>query len=175
MAPTTLEMIILDGLLLADKKYLYYLNRRFGDVVTFDFSGMEIDHRNIVSFFGDEENSKYQENKRIFLDNRYDLTKNKGFPNYFIFRKAEIIQNDIYFLSDQWSLQKKKLNPFVELRCLNKERLMKSKIYWSDIPENERFFHFVHIRDGNVIYFVLLINGEDGYKIYKLTPAQEID
>ena len=171
MSPTTLEMIILDGILLADNKKLYYLNRRFGDFVTFDISGREIDHRNIVSFFGDEENAKYKENKRIFIDNKYNMTNNKGgIPNYYIFRKAEVIHNDIYFLSDQWSFQKMKLNPFVELHRLNKERLLRPDIYWSDIPEKERFLHFVYIQDSSVTYFVLLTKGLDGYKLYKLIP-----
>lgn len=173
MSPVLTESIILDCILLSDEEFVYCLNRRFGIVTIFTLSGERISATNIISQFGKNEESKANENSKLFLEKEFDLIAAKrSVPEIYIFRDAKIVDNYIYILVDSHNILEKKLNSYVEIKKIDKKNLKVVSTYQAPMPKDERLFMFhlgVKIDDTGTNYFVDVYS-EEGFKIYKFQP-----
>jgi len=178
MSPVSTELIILDCILLSDGEFIYCMNRRFGTVAKFTVSGEKISVTNIISQLGKNEESKANENLKLFIEKGYDLKAAKmRIPEIYIFRDAKIVDNYIYILVDSHNILEKKLNSYVEIKKIDKKNLRVVSTYQSAMPDDERLFMFhlgVKIDNTGPNYFVDVYS-EEGFKIYKFQPLINVD
>lgn len=168
ISPVTLEMVIFDGILLSDSQEVYLINRRFGQITKFSHSGERLRQEEIISFFGENEAKKADENKNLFLRGRYDPFTMKGaVPQNYIFRSARILKERIYFLTDQWNFVNKRRNNFIEIRAFDKDNLKLISVYTGPISEDERFLAFALYEENKNPQFLVLVDSPEGHKIYK--------
>jgi hypothetical protein len=171
MSPTTLEMAIFNCELLSDGKYIYLLSRRFGRLTKFSMSGEKVFEGTIIDLFGQNEASKAKENKRLFLEEGYDFLKTRGIPQYYIFRDAKLIGDNLFLLTDQWNFDEKKLNPQLEIKIIDKESLDLKSAYHTSLNTDERFFSFAATIEKGGPVFYLVLDTKEGYKVSKFSPS----
>lgn len=175
MRPTTAEIIIFNGFLLSDEDYIYYINRRFGTLIKFTISGKKFLETNITPLFGKNELEKAKENRKLFLEKGFNLFEAKGrIPQNYIFRSAKISDNNIYLLSDQWNFLEKKLNSFLEIKCIDKNNFGTFSTYQTSLSEDERLLYLAVRIDQENPVFIVVSDSEEGFKIYECKPIQNV-
>jgi len=116
LSPDDLESIVFEGILLSSGEDLFYLNKRFGDVLRSDPSGANVVKWNLVSLLSNAEKAKADENRRMFLDEGFDLIKNERMiPNNYLFRDARIWNGHLFLLLDNYDILEHKARPFTEI------------------------------------------------------------
>ncbi len=64
---------------------------------------------------GNNEKAKVGENRKMFLEEDFDLAKNKGMiPHNYIFEDAQLFDGRVYLLLENRDILGKKLKPFIE-------------------------------------------------------------
>jgi len=171
MSPATAEMAIFNCELLSDGQYIYLLNRRFGKVAKFSMPGEKVLEGTIIELFGKNELSKAKENRRLFLEEGYDFLETRTVPQYYIFRDAKLIGDNIYLLRDQWNFAEKKLDSLIEIKAIDKGSFELKSSYQASLSNDERFFSFsVAIEKDRPVFYVLF-DTKEGYKVSKFTPS----
>ena len=117
-----LEFEAFSGLLLSDGDYIYYLSYRFGTAIKYTFSGEKVSETNITPLLGEDEKSKVKENTRLFIKKGFNLyAAKRGVPQYYIFRDAKIVGNNIFLLNDDFEFLRKAKNLLLEIKSINKD------------------------------------------------------
>ncbi len=115
LSPDGLERIVFEGLLRRDGPSIYFLSKRFGNVFRYDPDGKETGRCDLSRLLGENEKAKATENKRIFLEEGFDIVKNKGrIPHNYLFEDAQIVRGRLYLLLENYDLEAKELKPSIE-------------------------------------------------------------
>jgi hypothetical protein len=169
------EMILFDCKLRSDGRSIYYISRRFGTLIKFSLSGDKLSQTDISLLYGENEKSKVKENKRLFLDNVFDIYAAKGMiPDDFIFRDFRVEEENIYLLSDLWDFLKKKFNSSMEIKALDKTRFQVAHNYGLQLEEDERPFMFflgVRTEKKEPLFIITPSSGEQGFRVYICRPS----
>jgi len=116
LSPDSLERIVFEGILRFQGGVLFYLNKRFGDVLQFDRGGTKITTRNVIPLLSKAEKAKADENRKVFLDEGFDLIKNeRRIPHNFIFEDAQIRNGRLFLLMENYDILEKKARPYMEI------------------------------------------------------------
>lgn len=115
LSPDGVEQIVFDGLLRRDGQSVYFLNKRFGNVLRFSPNGKETGNWEFSRILGKNEKAKAEENRRMFLDEGFDLMKNERMiPNYYLFEDAQLVDTRLYLLLQNYDLVAKNVKPVIE-------------------------------------------------------------
>lgn len=109
LTPEGVERILFEGVLRRDGESVFYLNKRFGDVLQLDPAGRLIASRSVLPLLSKAEKAKADENRRLFLEEGFDLIKNQRMvPNHFLFEDAHIRNGRLYLLLGGFDLLERK-------------------------------------------------------------------
>jgi hypothetical protein len=115
-SPDSLERTVFEGALLSSGEGLFYLNKRFGDVLWSDPAGANVVKWNLVPLLSKADKAKADENRRMFLDEGFDLIKNQRMiPNHYLFRDARIWNGRLFLLLDNYDILEHQARPFTEI------------------------------------------------------------
>lgn len=116
LSPDSLERTVFEGVLLSSEGDVFYLNKKFGDVLRSDPSGANIIKWNLVPLLSKVEKAKADENRRMFLVEGFDLVKNQGMiPNNYLFEDARIWKGRLFLLLENFDILEHKARPFTEI------------------------------------------------------------
>lgn len=173
MLPSTSEMVLFDVELLADESWIYMANRRFGSIIKYGLLGDRVFEADAVSFFGENEHRKAKENLFLFQKNGLEsYKKDKLIPQNYLFRSARLFQKTIYLLVDQWDFVAKKKNPFIEIVAVDKNTLNPIAKYRGSVSQDERYTAFAIDTNRDNPVFIVLMDCDEGFKIFKYETTQ---
>jgi hypothetical protein len=176
LSPDGVERIIFDGVLRADGQILYYLSRCFGDFVKYTLSGKDVIVRDLTPLLSGNEKAKADENRRMFLDEGFDLIKNNGrIPNVYLFRDAQIKDGRLYLLIDSWDISEKKQKKLIEFVEIDIASWRIINTYSAEtVAKWESAAIFVLLGDKNApIFLTVLWDPEDEDKICVFRPMRK--
>jgi hypothetical protein len=178
LSPDSVERIVFDGILRAEGSSLYYLSRRFGDFVKYGLSGKAIIKKELAPLLSDNERAKSEENRRMFIDDGFDLIKNNRMvPNLHLFSDAQILNGRLYLLIDGWDLSKKKMKSTIEFVEIDIGSWRILNTYFAEtVTSRESAANFVLLDDDEKLTFLTrLRDPEDDDKICLFRPRQNKD
>jgi hypothetical protein len=178
LSPDGLERIIFDGVLRADGQILYYLSRRFGDLVKYSLSGKDVIARDLAPLLSDNEKAKVDENRRMFLDEGFDLIKNnRMIPDIYLFQDAQIKDGRLYLLLDSWDISTKKIKPFIEFVEIDIASWRILNTYSAEtVAKWESAANFILLGDKDAPFFLTrLRDPEDEDKICVFRPMKNVN
>jgi len=176
VSPDFIESIIFEGILLTDSRHLYYLNKRFGKCLQYTLQGEKIAERDLSPLLGKNEKAKVKENTRLFLEEGYDLIKEKrSIPHNFIFDAARIMDNRIYLLLESYDLIEKKKITKMNIVCINPENWTVEATYVADIGDEWSFNFIVTQEKGQPAFIVPLRKRGEDEKICIFRPTPKSD
>lgn len=115
LSPAQVQRFVFEGLLRADGKSIYFLSKRFGKVLRFDPNGKRTGSWEISHILGDNEKAKAAENRRMFLEEGFDIEKIKRrIPDNYLFEDAQISDDTLYLLLQNSDILEKKAKPVIE-------------------------------------------------------------
>jgi hypothetical protein len=115
LSPDQLERIVFEGLLISDEQSIYFLSRRFGSVLRYDPDGNRTGNWGLSEMLGNNEKAKAEWNRKMFLEEGYDLEKNKRMiPHNYLFEDAHIVGGRLYLLLENYDLLEKKVKSVIE-------------------------------------------------------------
>lgn len=176
LSPDSVERIIFDGVLRADGQILYYLSRRFGDFVKYAPSGKDVIARDLAPLLSGNEKVKVDENRRMFLDEGFDLIKNnRMIPDLYLFQDAQIKDGRLYLLIDSWDISEKKLKPLIEFVEIDIASWRILNTYSAETGAKwESAANFILLGDNNSpIFLTRLRDPEDDDKICEFRPMRK--
>ena len=175
LSSTIIEHTIYTGKLLTDGNFIYYINKRFGILQKYSFSGNLIIQKDLISIFGKNEKRKVDQNKNLFLENEYILTeKNRSIKSYDIFLDAKIINNNIYFLLDQHNILNNTPIFSVDILSIDKDSLEIISKYKASLLKGEVIWNFEVKMEGDIPVFIVNIDSKEGTGIYEFRPTNKI-
>lgn len=178
LSPDSVERIIFDGVLRGEGPSLYFISRRFGDFVEYDSSGKAIIKRDLASLLAGDERAKVKENRRMFLDEGFDLIKNNRMvPNLYLFNDAQVMDGRLYLLIDGWDLSAKKMKASIEFVEIDIAAWRIMTIYSAETSASrESAANFVLLGDDSAPAFLTrLRDPEDDDKICVFRPVRKED
>lgn len=165
LSPDSLERIIFEGALLSSEGHLFYLNKRFGDILRSDPSGANITAWNFASLLSKVEKAKAEENRRMFLDEGFDLDKNQRMiPHNYLFEDAQIWKGRLYLLLENYDFLEKKARPYTEIVEIDPASRTVINTYRTEAAARfESAHNFVIVSRDEVPVFLMTIRvpGED--------------
>lgn len=170
------ETYIYRGFLLADSKYIYYINIRFGNIIKYTLSGKEIARGNISGFFGENGQKKVQKNAQMFLEEGFDpldkKTQKIRIRALYLFSKAAISDKCIYLLSDSYNYVDNKNESFIEIISIDKHTFSLNKKYRTkETEEPEKIYSFdVKTKGKSGKSFIVAMSSLEGNVITELSP-----
>jgi len=115
LPPAQVQRLVYAGLLRTDGRSIYLLSKRFGKVLRFDPNGKGTGSWEISHILGDNEKAKAAENRRMFLEEGFDIEKIKRrIPQNYLFEDAQIVDGRLYLLLENWDILEKKAKPVIE-------------------------------------------------------------
>jgi len=163
--PDSLERTVFAGVLLFSEGKFFYLNKRFGDVFQSDASGANAVKRNLVSLLSKVEKAKADENRRMFLEEGYDLDKNRRMiPHNYLFDDAQIWNGRLFLLMENFDIIEKKPRPFTEIVEIDLASWTVAHTYRANaVAEFEFAFRFLIVEENKRPAFLMNIqtSGED--------------
>ena len=166
LSPDGVERIIFEGLLRRDGQSIYFLSKRFGNVLRFSPNGKETGNWDLSRILGKNEKAKPEENRRIFLNEGFDLEKNERFiPNYYLFEDAQLVDARLYLLLQNYDLVAKKVKPVIEFVEIDLDAWAVVATYRADVQAKwESAANFIFIGDKRNPVFLAAVRspGEDG-------------
>lgn len=176
LSPDMVERIVFDGVLRSGGSALYYLSRRFGDFVEIGRSGNDAVKKDLAPLLSDNERAKVEENRRLFLDDGFDLIKNRRMvPNLYLFNDAQIRDGRLYLLLDGWDIRTKKAIPTIEFVEIDIAAWRVVNTYTAEAATNrESAANFVMLDSGESPAFLTRLRdpGDDD-KICVFRPARK--
>ncbi len=163
------EKTVFEGKLIADKNGLYYINQRFGKLLKYSYSGLEISRTDMGSYFGENEENMIKENEKLFLKQDYFAHSNMC-PEYFIFRDARLERGRLYFLADLYNISKKKQDSSLKIICIDAIDFHHVASYQYALPQSPNLFLFflAVLAETNSPAFIIDIQTEGDFTFYKL-------
>jgi hypothetical protein len=172
VSPDFIERIIFEGILLRDSRYLYYLNKRFGKCLQYTFQGEKTAEKDLSPLLGKNEKAKVKENTRLFLEEGYDLIKEKrSIPRNFVFDAARIMDNRLYLLLESYDFIEKKKITQMKIVCIDPENWTVEATYVADIGDEWSFNFIVTKENGRPVFIVPLRTRGEDEKIYIFRPS----
>jgi hypothetical protein len=115
LSPDQLERIVFEGHLISDEQSVYFLSRRFGSVLRYDPDGNRTGNWGLSDILGNNEKAKAEFNRKMFLEEGYDLEKNERMiPHNYLFEDAHIVGGRLYLLLENYDLLEKKVKSVIE-------------------------------------------------------------
>lgn len=165
LSPGELERIVFESLLRRDGQSIYFLSKRFGNVLRFSPNGKKTGDWDLSRVLGKNEKAKAEENRRMFLDEGFDLMKNERMiPNYFLFEDAQLVDARLFLLLQNYDLVAKKVKPVIEFVEINLDASGVVATYRADVQAKwESSLRFVLIGDKSSPIFLTTVHafGED--------------
>ncbi|MGA2533841.1 MAG: hypothetical protein ABSG19_12500 [Candidatus Aminicenantales bacterium] len=165
LSPDGVEQIVFDGLLRRDGQSVYFLSKRFGNVLRFSPNGKETGNWELSRILGKSEKAKAEENRRMFLDEGFDLMKNERMiPNYYLFEDAQLVDTRLYLLLQNYDLVAKNVKPVIEFVEIDLDALAVVGTFRADAQAKwESALRFVFIGDKSNPIFLTTVHdpGED--------------
>jgi hypothetical protein len=123
--PIRVKGMLYDGILLADGEFFYYLNAVLARVICYRRDGGKVYDRDIGSVFGEDAQKNLEDNRRIWLEEGFDIKATKGrVPIRRMFSDAVLIEGKIYLLFMEIRQKgDKNWERFSRLRILDKDSL----------------------------------------------------
>jgi hypothetical protein len=175
LSPDQLEQIVIEGLLRTEGRSIYFLSKRFGNILCFDPSGKVTRHWELARILGKNEKAKDKENRRMFLDEGFDLLKNERFiPSYYLFEDAEFVDTRLYLLLQNWDIVEKKAKPVIEFVEIDLDAWAVVGTFRADtLAKWESASHFVFIGDkSNPVFLTAVRSPGEGEKICIFRPKE---
>ncbi len=165
LSPDGVERIVFEGLLRGDGQSIYFLSKRFGNVLRFSPNGKETGNWELFRILGKNEKAKAEENRRMFLDEGFDLEKNERFiPNYYLFEDAQLVDARLYLLLQNYDLVAKKVKPVIEFVEIDLDASAIVATYSADVQakwESAANFVFIGNKKNPVFLAAVRSPGED--------------
>jgi len=166
LSPDLLERIIFEGLLRSDGQSIYFLSRRFGNVLRFSPDGNRTENWGLEELLGNNEKAKAERNRKMFLEEGYDLEKNERMiPHNFLFEDVHIVDGRLYLLLENYDLLEKKPKSVIEFTEIDLKKKAVVCSFRADAQAKwESASDFVFIGDkANPVFLVAVRRpGEDG-------------
>lgn len=178
LSPDSVERIVFDGVLRAEGPSLYYLSRRFGDFVTYGLSGKPAVKKDLAPLLSGNERTKVRENRRMFLDEGFDLVKNNRMvPSLYLFSDAQIMNGRLYLLIDGWDLSNRKTRSTIEFAEIDIASWRVLNVYVAETAASrESAANFVLLEeDGEPVFLTRLRDPEDDDKMCLFRPKRNED
>ena len=165
LSPDGVERIVLDGLLRREAQSIYFLSKRFGNVLRFSPNGQATGDWELSRILGKSEKAKAEENRRMFLDEGFDLERNERFiPNYYLFEDAQLVDTRLYLLLQNYDLVVKNVKPAIEFVEIDLDAWAVVATYRADVQakwESALRFIFIGDKRNPVFLAAVRIPGED--------------
>lgn len=175
LSPDSLERTVFEGVLLSSGEDLFYLNKRFGDVMRSDPSGGNVVKWNLVPLLSKTEKAKADENRRMFLDEGFDLVKNqRRIPHNYIFEDARIWNGRLFLLLENFDILEHKARPYTEIVEIDLAARAVVRTYRADAAlrfESASNFLILGWDDTPVFLMTMRAPGEDE-TIWLFKPAR---
>jgi len=156
---------VFEGLLRRDGQSIYFLSRRFGNVLRFGPSGSKKGNWELSQILGKNEKAKAAVNRKTFLEEGFDLAKNKGrIPHNYLFEDAQFVGGRLYLLLENYDLVANKVKPAIEFVEIDPEAWAVIGTYTADVQAKwESPANFVFIGDKRNPVFLAAVRspGED--------------
>lgn len=178
LSPDSVERIVFDGVLRAEGPSLYYLNRRFGDFVACGLAGKSAVKKDLAPLLSDDERAKVKENRRMFLDEGFDLVKNNRMvPSLYLFSDAQIMNGRLYLLIDGWDLSSRKMGSTIEFVEIDIASWRVLNVYFAEAAASrESAANFVLLEeDGEPVFLTRLRDPKDDDKMCLFRPRRNKD
>jgi len=115
LSPVQVQRFVFEGPLCSNGRSVYFLSKRFGDVLRFDRNGKATGSWDLLRILGNNEKAKTLENRRLFLEEGFDLAKtNRYIPGSPLFLDAQVVDDRLYLLLENWDILEKKAKPVIE-------------------------------------------------------------
>jgi hypothetical protein len=115
LSPDQLERIVFEGLLRSDGQSVYFLSKRFGSMLRYGPDGNKTGDWELSEILGINEKAKAERNRQMFLEEGFDLEKNKRMiPHNYLFEDAHIVGGRLYLLLENYDLLEKKVKSVIE-------------------------------------------------------------
>ncbi len=158
----TADFILNDGLLTADGNCLLFINKRFGTINKFDFSGNIINEINPFNNLDDNSSRIIKKNQDLFIKGSFISRSSRMIiPEYFVCRDAACWKNRLFILKDQYNMADKTLNKCCEIVVFDVETLRILKIINIPFNSEERCLNLSILGEENPrILLAIDKNGE---------------
>jgi len=175
LTPDTLESIMFEGILRSQGGVLYYLNKRFGDVLQFDRGRAQILTRNVIPLLSKAEKAKADENRKMFLEAGFDLIKTNGdIPHNCVFEDAQVRNERLFLLMGNFDLLENRPRPYTEIIEIDLRSWAVVNSYVAPVVAKwESASIFLLVGDDRIPAFIIPIWAFDEEpKIYLFTPKR---
>ncbi len=173
LSPAQVQSYVCAGLLRDNGRSIYFLSKRFGNVLRFDPDGKATGSWEISHILGDNERAKAAENRRMFLEKGFDVEKIMRFiPQNYLFEDAQIADGRLYLLLENWDILEKKAKPVIEFVEIELDAWAVVRSYRADAQAKwESASQFIFIGDKtNPIFLTAVRSPDDDEKICIFKP-----
>jgi len=165
LSPDQLERIVFEGLLRSDGRSVHFLSKRFGRVLRYGPDGNITGDWKLSEILGANEKAKAEWNRKTFLEEGFDLEKNKRFiPHNYLFYDAHIVGGRLYLLLENYDLLEKKVKPVIEFTEIDLSTMAVVRTFRADAQakwESAADFVFIGDRKNPVFLVAVRRPGED--------------
>lgn len=175
LSPNQLERTVFEGLLRSDGQSIYFLSKRFGNVLRFSPNGSRIGNWELSQMLGNNEKAKAKENRKMFLEEGFDLAKNNGrIQHNYLFEEAQLVGGRLYLLLENYDLVEKKVKPAIEFVEIDLEAGAVVCTYSADAQAKwESAANFVFIGDKkNPVFLAAVRNPGEDEKLCIFKPKE---
>ena len=114
-SPAQVQRFVYEGQLCSSGQSFYFISKRFGDVLRYDRNGKATECWDLLRLLGNNEKVKADENRGHYLEDGFDLKKTDGYyPGHRLFEGAQIVDDRLYLLLENWDILEKKAKPVIE-------------------------------------------------------------
>jgi hypothetical protein len=137
-SPIGVKGMLYDGVLLTDGEFFYYLNAVLARMICYRRDGRKVYDRDIGSVFGEDAKKSLEENRRIWLEEGFDIKETKGrVPIRRVFSDAVLSEGKVYMLFMEIKQKEDK----------NWERISRLRILDKDSLDLESDFTFENLEE----------------------------
>lgn len=176
LSPAQVQRYVYAGLLRANGKSIFFLSKRFGNVLRFDPDGRATGSWEISHILGDNEKAKAAENRRMFLEEGFDLEKIKRrVPHNYLFEDAQVVNGRLYLLLENWDILEKKARPVIEFVEIDLDAWAVVRSFSAAVLAKwESASQFIFIGDmSNPIFLTAVRSPEEDDKICIFKPKKD--
>ena len=176
LSQAQVQRYVCAGLLRTNGRSIYFLSKRFGNVLRFDPDGKATGSWEISHILGDNEKAKATENRRMFLEEGFDIEKIKRrVPYNYLFEDAQIVNGRLYLLLENWDILEKKAKPVIEFVEIDLDSWTVVRSYSAGVQAKwESASQFIFIGDKtNPIFLTAVRSADEDDKICIFKPQEK--